>query len=116
MNTKEKVKQLKNLEREIYLHLFLEAVRDTWNNGRFFSIAPWGIDDHGGEGEEGLEDLTSNSLKLLFNINELLKANDLPEYGLISDKCYVDKERLEEFLDKAFGFDNIEPNDYMHLI
>lgn len=116
MNIKESVKNYKSLEKEIYLHLFLEAVRSTWNNGRFFTVTPWGIDDHGGEGLEGLEDLTSNSLKLLFNIDELLKASDLPEYGLISEKCYVDKERLEMFLDKAFGFDNIDPNDYMHLI
>lgn len=116
MDTLEKIKQLKSLEREIYLHLFLKAVRETWNNGRFFTISAYGIDDHGGEGEEGFYDLTSNSLKLLFNINELLKTNDLPEYGLISNECYVDREKLELFIDKAFGFDTIEPNDYMHLI
>lgn len=116
MNIKESVEQYKKLEKEVYLSIFLESVRDTWNNNRLFSISPYGIDDHGEEGYEGLEDLTSNSLKLLYNINELLKVHDLPEYGFINDDCHVESERLENFLDKAFGYDDILPEDYEDLL
>ena len=114
MDIMKSVQQYKTLEREIYLHLFLEAVRNTWNNGRLFTVSAYGMNDHGGEGFEGLEDLTSNSHNLLIHINDLLEINDLPESGMINTS--VDSEKLEIFLNKTFGFDQVDPEDYKHLL